>query len=512
MYEIDLDADSGEEEMAVEHTRQGSGSSFHSNDSSHRITPDNGSKSGAAVSDSLERGGRESSRSGSGHLINSAGSSHEDIVHPALDNTSAAHEDVFIHAKLADLPVSPQGPRMHVRHPSPWAVGGDVHSMMLEHRSLAELTSVHQRNSSELSTESMELPDASFQHLRQISDVSVDSLGEDPTRKLSLEGRLFSETELARISSNTTLPSAMSSRLWSESNVTGPEEIPFPLSPIDDQQQDSSQELSCRSPLEQRRPSLRKPSLEDLTQILEEGNSEALSPVSQLASSQKDSQVSGSTLWPSQNSRSSLGTEGVKKRATRSYSAQQRRGHRPSMVAAMEQSIINEIAQHPAKSAPAQTRSRGSSSLSAMEEEESSPVADKSKPKRAWTVGIPHSGVPRTQMTMSPVHSVSLEHVDEVGKEEEGREEEVMENRQMRSQPEASMMRVPSRPRPHSAGPEKMTLRSALYHGPLNRKVEKDDAGKRAHARSWRSCYAVAKEDKLYFYKDRAEAEQVRVT
>lgn len=510
MYEIDLGADSGDEEMGMEHTRQGSGSSFHSNDSSHRITPDNGSKSGAAVSDSLERGGRESSRSGSGHLINSAGSSHEDIVHPALGNTSAAHEDVFIHAKLADLPVSPRGPRMHTRHPSPWAVGGDVHSMMLEHRSLAELTSVHQRNSSELSMESMELPDASFQHLRQISDVSVDSLGEDPTRRLSLEGRLFSENELAQISSNTTFPSAVSSRLWSQSNVTGPEEIPFPLSPIDDPQQDSSQELSCRSPLEQRRPSLRKPSLEDLTQILEEGNSEALSPVSQLASSQKDSQVTGSTLWPSQHSRSSLGTEDVKKRANHSYSAQHRRGHRPSMVAALEQPIINEIAQHQAKSDPARTRSRGFSSLSAMEEEEeSSPVADKWKPKRAFTVGIPHSGVPRTQMTTTPRHSVSLEHVDEVGKEEEGREEEVTENRQMWSQPEASMMRLPSRPRPHSAGPEKMTLRNALYHGPLNRKVEKDDTGRRAHGRSWRNCYAVAKEDKLYFYKDRAEAEQV---
>lgn len=495
------------------HARQESGSSFQSNDSSHRITPERGSKGVAAPSDSLERGGRESSHSGSGHLINSVGSSHEDIVRPPLGNTSATHEDVFIHAKLSDLPVSPHGPRMQNRRMSPWAVGGDVHSLMLEHRSLAELTSVHQRNSSELSTESLEMPDASFQHLRQISDVSVDSV-EDPTRKLSLEGRLFSEVELAQISSNTALSSAMTSRLWSGSNIAGTEEGPFLLSPIEDRQQDSSQELECRSPLEQRRPSLRKPSLEDLTQLLEEGNSESLSPVSQLASSQKDNQTSDFTPRPRNHSQHSIGTEDVKKRVNRSYSAQHRRGHRPSMVAALEQPIINDAVTQHARSAPSQTRLRNLSSLSAMEEvesEESAQVVEKRRPKRSLSMGTPHSGVTRSQMTPSSAHhSTSLEHVDEVGKEEE--EEEEMEHRQMRSQPETSMSRLASRPRPHSAGPGKMSLRYALCHGPLSRKVEKDDMGKRAHDRSWRNCYAVAKGDKMYFYKDIAEAEQVRIT
>lgn len=512
MYEIDLGADSGDEGVEG-HARQESESSLQSIDSSHRVTPEHESKSGAAVSDSMERGGRESSQSGSAHLVNSGGSSHEDMLHPPAGNTSASHEDVFIHAKLSELPVSPQGQCSYTRRKSPWAVGGDVHSMMLEQRSLAELTSIHQRNPSELSTESGELPDTSFQHLRQISDVSMDSV-EDPTRRLSMEGRLFSEVELAQLGSNVTLPSDVSSRMLSELNVMGTEEGPLSLSPIDGQQRDSSQEPGCSSPLEQRRPSLRKPSLEDLTQLLEEGNSEALSPVSQLASPQKDNQPTESTLHPRKHSKNSFESEEATKRVNHSYSSrhQGRRGHRPSMIAALEEPIIKEAAAQHAKSGPSQFRTRGLSSLSAMEEAEETPEEAQRRPKRSWSMGTPHSGVARRPMPATSGHSVSLEHVDEVGKDEEEQDEELMENRQMQSQPEPSMLRNTPRPRPHSAGPGKMSLRYASYHGPLNRKVEKDDMGKRAHDRSWRSCYAVAKGDKLYFYKDIADAEQVRVT
>ena len=494
MYEIDLGPDSGDEEMAGGRGRHESGSSY-SIDSSHRITPEQGSKS-APVSDSLERGGRESSQSGSAHLVNSMSSSHEDNLHQPTVNTSAFHEDVFIHNKVSGTPLSPQGPPAHTRRASPWAVGGDVHTMMLEHRSLAELTSVHQRNTSELSTDSMgDLPETRFQHLRQISDVSVDSV-DDPVRRLSMEGRLFSEVELAQIGRSATLPSGASPRMWSESNATGTEEGPFSLSPIDNQH-DSS-------PEQQRRLSLRKPSLEDLTQMLEEGASEPL------PSPPVDNQLSDSTLRPQSLSQHSVRWEEAKKRSiVRSYSSQTRR-HRPSMIAALEEPILSEVT-------ASRPRSRGANSLSTMKEATGGEAEDrlaeeiKLRPKRSGSMGTP--GVGREQRLSTSSHkSQSLEHLEEVGKDVEPDDVVLLENRHMQSQPEPSLLRITPRPRPHSAGAGRMSLRYALCHGPLNRKVERDDTGKKAHDRSWRGCYAVAKGESMHFYKDLADAEQVWVT
>lgn len=251
--------------------------------------------------------------------------------------------------------------------------------------------------------------------------------------------------------------------------------------------------------------------------MLEEGESEALSPTARLPSPPVDSQLSDSTLRPQSLSQYSGGWEEPKKRnVVRSYSSQHRR-HRPSMVAALEQPVMSEIAALTSRTGSSRPRNRDAVSLSTMEEtivEAEDHLADEVKlrpPKRAGSMGTP--GVSRGQRSSTSGHrSQSLEHLEEVGKDVEDEEEVPLGNRCPQSQPEPSLTRVTPRPRPHSAGPGKMSLRYASYHGPLNRKVERDDMGRRAHDRSWRGCYAVAKGDKMYFYKDLTDAEQVRVT
>ena len=457
-------------------SRHESDSSFQSNDSHHN----------AKIAPVYDRvGGRESALS-SGHHGNNVNSSREENLNQGTSGSS--HEELYIHGRLAELPVSPRPFKQEVRRGSPWAFGGDVHTMMLEDRTVQDIDSKHHRQLSGFSTDSFE---ADLHHSRQ---VSTDSDFGSGLRRLSRDdGKLFNEADLLKLvegNQATFASETTSSRIFSDSNMSSfvASELRSSVSPINSQGHSSQSQGETSLEPARRKSSIRKASLEDLTRF-EDGDTQTLSASQQ---SNHSSEVTAKQVSLSQDSAGSV--EDVKRKG-KSYQ-QQRTRHRPSMVAAMD---------NPYNIFPVEKKRQGRKSNTSMasfaeitEEESTTPKTERSDASNGKPLAS--SSWPRSKINMVP-RSQSYERLDEVVREDE-------EETHRQSQPEGQIFGTGSikKPRPQSAG-GKLSLRYATYHGKLERKVEKDESTKKS--RGWKTCYAVLKGEKLLFYKDQSEAETV---
>jgi hypothetical protein len=476
-----------------ERYRHGSGSSYQSGDScSHRIIATTGSlehmdrREGDAVKNTLPFHGYPSK---------------EDLQRPGSSNS---HDDFYITANLSELPVSPQPHQLQQKKAgSPWAVGGDVNHLLMENRSAAELQGHHPRQLSEVSVDSDQLVSSgSHHHVRQISGVSTDSSDMHyMPRKLSRDGKLFTEQELSYLGSSTTLPSACtlpsntSSRVWSETTL--PEELTS-TSPTEGHLASSQSPSTGQLPQAgeiKRKSSLRKQSLEDLTRLDVDDN-HTISPQSQQTGTTLGGTSQGDLTPKNQSlSQDSAGSDDVNNKRYSSQRERYRSKHRPSMVFALEHGPLLEMNRRQGRKTSSEKRhAQKLSGEIILESDEADLQFPPQLGARSYSVG--------TGSDLKKSHrSQSLEQLDEVAAEDPLSASNTQPN--LQSQPEIMVTRM--RPRPHSAGGGgRLSLRYADHFGPLSRKVERDESGRKSKTKNY---FVVLKGTKMLFYKDQEDAE-----
>ena len=460
------------------HHYHGSGSGRQSADSySHRVI---------ATTTSLDTVEGGSSRGD--HVYHQQ--SKDDIHRPG---SSSSHDDFFITARLEDFPISPQPQKTpHKKPVSPWVISEEEVNQLMTDNVESDVPGNHQRQHSGLSTDS-DQPIGPL-HVRQMSGLSTDS-GDycSAPRRLSNNGKLFTDQELVQIGSSTTLPSsstlpsAPSSRIWSDSQFHEESTSPTPET-----------EQTLPSGEVKRKSSIRKPSLEDLTRVDVESDNRTLSPQKMgvvLTGSQGDG-----TTKPQSLSQDSAGSDDLGKRRYSSQREKYKGRHRPSMVLALEQGPLLELN---AK------MNRGGGRKSSTEKRHSRMAGDvileSDEPALRSTIGGRSYSFDGSGMMRRGHRSQSLEQLDELGDDETAGGHT---QPHLQSQPEVGLLRTKST-RPHSAGVGgRLSLRYAEHFGPLSKKIEKDETGRKSKTKNY---FAVLKGTKMFFYKDQEDAEAVSV-
>ena len=415
--------------------------------------------------------------------------SKDDVHRPG---SSSSHDDFFITARLEDLPISPQPQKTPHKKPlSPWVISEEVNQLMTDNVE-SDVPGNHQRQHSGLSTDS-DQPIGPL-HVRQMSGLSTDS-GDysSAPRRLSNNGKLFTDQELIQIGSNTTLPSAStlpsvtSSRIWSDTQLHEESTSPLP---------EMEQMLHGGEGGEGRRKSsLRKPSLEDLTRVDVDSDNRTLSP-QKMGVALTGSQGEGTTK-PQSLSQDSAGSDDLGKRRYSSQREKYKGRHRPSMVLALEQGPLLEL----------NTKThRGGGRKSSTEKRHSRMAGDVILESDEPAIGGRSYSFDGGSSMMRRGHrSQSLEQLDELG-DDETTGGHTQPN--LQSQPEVGLLRTKPT-RPHSAGVGgRLSLRYAEHFGPLSKKIEKDETGRKSKTKNY---FAVLKGTKMLFYKDQEDAEAVSV-